>query len=202
VIDNYEGAGEELDAINHPDNAAAGMRKIRFGREIYIERDDFMENPPKKFFRLSPGTEVRLRYAYFITCREVIKDAAGNVTELRCTYDPTTKGGNAPDGRKVKATIHWVSAAESIPAEVRLYNPLFTKPEPDVANFAAELNPNSLEVLSEVRIEPALVADNSTEPVQFERQGYFTRDKDSAPGKPVFNRTVGLRDSYAKIADK
>jgi glutaminyl-tRNA synthetase len=202
VIDNYEGAGEELDAINHPDNAAAGMRKIRFGREIYIERDDFMENPPKKFFRLSPGAEVRLRYAYFITCREVIKDAAGNVTELRCTYDPTTKGGNAPDGRKVKATIHWVSAAESIPAEVRLYNPLFTKPEPDVANFAAELNPNSLEVLSEARIEPALAGDNSTEPVQFERQGYFTRDKDSAPGKPVFNRTVGLRDSYAKIADK
>jgi glutaminyl-tRNA synthetase len=202
VIDNYEGAGEELDAINHPDNAAAGMRKIRFGREIYIERDDFMENPPKKFFRLSPGTEVRLRYAYFITCREVIKDAAGNVTELRCTYDPATKGGNAPDGRKVKATIHWVSAAESIPAEVRLYNPLFTKPEPDVANFAAELNPNSLAVLSEARIEPALAGDNSTEPVQFERQGYFTRDKDSAPGKPVFNRTVGLRDSYAKIADK
>ena len=160
--------------------------------------DDFMENPPKKFFRLSPGTEVRLRYAYFITCREVVKDAAGNITELRCTYDPATRGGNAPDGRKVKATIHWVSAADSVPAEVRLYNPLFTKPEPDVANFASDLNPNSLEVLSDARVEPALAADNSPAPVQFERLGYFARDKDSAPGKPVFNRTVGLRDSYAK----
>ena len=135
VIENYEGPGEELDAVNHPDDPGAGTRRIRFGREIFIERDDFMENPPKKFFRLSPGTEVRLRYAYFITCREVVKNAAGEVTELRCTYDPATRGGNAPDGRKVKATIHWVSAADSVPAEVRLYNPLFTKPEPDVGEL-------------------------------------------------------------------
>jgi len=202
VIENYEGPGEELEAINHPDDPAAGTRQIKFGREIYIEQDDFMENPPKKFFRLSPGTEVRLRYAYFVTCKSVIKDAAGNVTELRCTYDPATRGGNAPDGRKVKATIHWVSAEHSVPAEVRLYNPLFTKPEPDVANFAAELNPNSLEVLNGARLEPALIADNSPEAVQFERQGYFTRDKDSAPGKPVFNRTVGLRDTFAKEVAK
>src|SRR3954462_1453257 len=199
VIENYpEGESEELDAVNHPDDPAAGTRKIKFGRELFVERDDFMENPPKKFFRLSPGNEVRLRYAYFIKCREVVKDAAGNVTELRCTYDPATRGGNAPDGRKVKATIHWVSAAHSVAAEVRLYSPLFTKPEPDVANFADDLNPNSLEVLTDARIEPVLAADNSTAPVQFERLGYFARDKESAPGKPVFNRTVGLRDSYAK----
>src|SRR6185503_1028870 len=137
VIENYpEGKVEELDASNHPDNPGAGTRKIKFSRELFIEQDDFMENPPKKFFRLSPGTEVRLRYAYFITCREVVKDASGNVVELRCTYDPATRGGNAPDGRKVKATIHWVSAKDSVPAEVRLYNPLFKSPEPDVANFA------------------------------------------------------------------
>jgi glutaminyl-tRNA synthetase len=200
VIENYDGTGEELDAVNHPDDAGAGTRRVRFGRELFIEQDDFMENPPKKFFRLSPGTEVRLRYAYFITCREVTKDASGNVTELRCTYDPATRGGNAPDGRKVKATIHWVSAADSVPAEVRLYNPLFSKPQPDVANFARDLDPNSLEVLTDARVEPALVQGNSPEPVQFERLGYFAPDKDSAPGKPVFNRTVGLRDSYAKVA--
>jgi glutaminyl-tRNA synthetase len=198
VIENYDGPGEDLDAVNHPDDPAAGTRRVRFGREIFIERDDFMEDPPKKFFRLSPGTEVRLRYAYFITCREVVKNAAGEVIELRCTYDPATRGGNAPDGRKVKATIHWVSAAHSVPAEVRLYNPLFTKPEPDAANFAYDLNPDSLDVLSDPRVEPALVAGNSPEPVQFERQGYFTRDPDSKPGRLVFNRTVGLRDSYAK----
>jgi glutaminyl-tRNA synthetase len=201
VIENYpEGQSEELEAVNHPEEATAGTRRIPFGRELYIERDDFMENPPKKFFRLSPGTEVRLRYAYFITCREVVKDGAGNITELRCTYDPATRGGNAPDGRKVKATIHWVSAADSVAAEVRLYNPLFAKPEPDVANFANDLNPASLEVITDARLEPALAADNSPVPVQFERLGYFARDKDSAPGKPVFNRTVGLRDSYAKAA--
>src|SRR6476659_5886614 len=200
VIENYEGLGEELEAVNHPDDPAAGMRRVKFGREIFVEQDDFMENPPKKFFRLSPGAEVRLRYAYFITCREVRKDAGGNITELRCTYDPATRGGNAPDGRQVKATIHWVSAADSVPAEVRLYNPLFTKPEPDVANFATDLNPASLEVLTDARLEPALAADNSPAPVQFERLGYFARDKDSALGKPVFNRTVGLRDSYAKAA--
>jgi glutaminyl-tRNA synthetase len=198
VIENYpEGQTEELEAVNHPDNPDAGVRKIKFGREIFIEQEDFMENPPKKFFRLSPGTEVRLRYAYFITCRDVVKNAAGEVVELRCSYDPATKGGNAPDGRKVKATMHWVGA-DAVTAEVRLYNPLFTSPEPDAANFAAEINPNSLEVISDAKLEPALVADNSADAVQFERQGYFCRDKDSAPGKPVFNRTVGLRDTFAK----
>ena len=143
VIENYpEGQSEELDAVNHPDNPEAGSRKIKFGRELYIERDDFMENPPKKFFRLSPGMEVRLRYAYFITCREAVKNAAGEVIELRCTYDPATRGGNAPDGRKVKATMHWVSAEHSRPAEVRIYNPLFTKPDPSGGEgFAADLNP-------------------------------------------------------------
>ena len=200
VIENYpESQGEELEAVNHPDDPAAGTRRIRFGPEIFIEQDDIMENPPKKFFRLSPGAEVRLRYAYFITCREAVKDAAGNVVELRCTYDPATKGGNAPDGRKVKATIHWVSAKDSVPAEVRLYNPLFTKPEPDVSNFVNDLNPNSLEVLAEARVEPSLVQGNSPEPVQFERQGYFCLDPDSQPGRPIFNRTVGLRDTWAKI---
>jgi glutaminyl-tRNA synthetase len=201
VIENYpEGQSEELEAINHPDDPAAGTRKIRFGRELYIDRDDFMESPPKKFFRLSPGAEVRLRYAYFITCREAVKDATGAVTELRCTYDPATRGGNAPDGRKVKATIHWVSAAHSTPAEVRLYNSLFSKPDPTGGDgFAADLNPKSLEVLSEARLEPALVSgSNSPEPVQFERQGYFVRDLDSTAGRPVFNRTVGLRDTFAK----
>jgi len=200
VIENYpQGQVEELDAVNHPDDASAGVRKIRFGGEIYIEQDDFMENPPKKFFRLSPGAEVRLRYAYFITCREVIKKANGEVSELRCTYDPTTKGGNAPDGRKVKATIHWVSAAHSVPAEVRLYNPLFTKPDPTGGeNFTADLNPNSLEVLSGSRLEPALADAKLGEPVQFERQGYFCLDPDSKPGKPVFSRTIGLRDTWAK----
>lgn len=201
VIENYpEGPGEELDAVNHPDNPDAGSRKIRFGREIYIERDDFMEVPPRKFFRLSPGMEVRLRYAYFITCREAVKNAAGEVTELRCTYDPATRGGNAPDGRKVKATIHWVSATASKPAEVRIYNPLFTKPDPTGGEgFTADLNPQSLEVLSDARVEPALAAgSNSAEPVQFERQGYFVHDPDSKPDRPVFNRTVGLRDTFAK----
>ena len=200
VIENYpEGQVEELDAVNHPDDPAAGARKIKFGRELYIERDDFMENPPKKFFRLSPGAEVRLRYAYFITCREVKKNAAGEVVELRCTYDPATKGGNAPDGRKVKATMHWVSVADSIAAEVRLYNPLFTKPDPSGGeNFAADLNPNSLEVLTGARLEPALAGAKPEVPVQFERQGYFCLDPDAQPGKPVFNRTVGLRDTWAK----
>jgi len=200
VIENYEGPGEELDAVNHPDDADAGSRKIAFGRELFIERDDFMENPPKKFFRLSPGSEVRLRYAYFITCREVLKDANGEVTELRCTYDPATRGGNAPDGRKVKATIHWVSAAHSKRAEVRVYNPLFSKPDPKGGeDFAADLNPNSLEVIADARTEPALASgQNSADPVQFERQGYFILDPDSTADRPVFNRTVGLRDTFAK----
>jgi glutaminyl-tRNA synthetase len=200
VIENYDGPGEELDAVNHPDNPEAGSRKIKFGRELYIERDDFMENPPKKFFRLSPGIEVRLRYAYFITCRETVKNAAGEVVELRCTYDPATRGGNAPDGRKVKATIHWVSAKDAKPAEVRIYNPLFTKPDPTGGEgFTADLNPQSLEVLGDARVEPELAAaSNSAEPVQFERQGYFVRDPDSTPDRLVFNRTVGLRDTFAK----
>jgi glutaminyl-tRNA synthetase len=200
VIENYpEGEVEELEAINHPDNAAAGTRTVRFSRELYVERDDFMENPPKKFFRLSPGREVRLRYAYLITCREAVKDANGEVVELRCTYDPATRGGNAPDGRKVQGTIHWVGAADAVTAEVRLYNQLFAKPDPDVSNFAAELNPNSLEVLTDAKVEPALAAGNTPDAVQFERMGYFARDKDSAPGRPVFNRTVGLRDTWGKV---
>lgn len=203
VIENYpEGQSEELEAVNHPDDPAAGTRTITFGRELYIERDDFMENPPKKFFRLSPGKEVRLRYAYFVTCREVVKDASGEVIELRCTYDPETRGGNAPDGRKVKATMHWLSAAQSVPAEIRVYNPLFNNPAPDAANFVADLNPDSLEVLRDARIEPALATANSDDVVQFERQGYFVRDRDSTPEKPVFNRTIGLRDSFAKETTK
>ncbi len=199
VIENYpEGESEEIEAVNHPDDPAAGTRRIGFGRELYIERDDFMENPPKKFFRLSPGTEVRLRYAYFIKCTDVIKNAAGEVVELRCTYDPATRGGNAPDGRKVKATMHWLPAAQSIAAEIRIYNQLFSKPVPDAANFAADLNPQSLEVLKDARIEPAIAQANSNDVMQFERQGYFVRDPDSTPDRPVFNRTIGLRDTFAK----
>ncbi|MPZ58754.1 MAG: glutamine--tRNA ligase/YqeY domain fusion protein [Rhizobiales bacterium] len=199
VIENYQGLGEELDAINHPDDPSAGTRRIRFGRELYVERDDFMENPPKKFFRLSPGKEVRLRYAYFITCREVVKDAAGETIELRCTYDPATKGGNAPDRRKVQATLHWVSAADAVPAEVRLFNQLFMSEVPNAGNFTADLDPNSLEVLPGAMVEPSLAGTNAVDAVQFERQGYFYRDPDSAPGKLVFNRTVGLRDTWAKV---
>jgi glutaminyl-tRNA synthetase len=199
VIENYpEGQIEEIEAINHPDDPAAGTRRVAFGRELYIERDDFMENPPKKFFRLSPGMEVRLRYAYFIKCRDVIKNAAGEVTELRCTYDPATKGGNAPDGRKVKATMHWLSAAQSTPAEIRIYNQLFSNPTPDAADFATDLNPQSLEILPDARVERAVAQDTSPEPVQFERQGYFVRDKDSTLDQLVFNRTIGLRDTFAK----
>jgi glutaminyl-tRNA synthetase len=201
VIENYpEGQLEELEAVNHPDDPGAGTRRIRFGRELYVERDDFMESPPKKFYRLSPGREVRLRYAYFVTCREVVKNAAGEVVELRCTYDPQTRGGNAPDGRKVQATLHWVAAADAVPAEIRLYNPLFARPDPNAADFAVDLNPNSLEVLADCKLEPALAAANSEDPVQFERQGYFCRDPDSAPGRLVFNRTVGLRDTWAKVS--
>jgi glutaminyl-tRNA synthetase len=199
VIENYpEGQIEELEAVNHPEDPAAGTRRIAFGRELYIEQDDFMENPPKKFFRLSPGMEVRLRYAYFITCKEVIKNAAGEVIELRCTYDPATRGGNAPDGRKVKATMHWLSAAKSLPAEIRVYNQLFQNPTPNAADFAADLNPESLEILSDARIEPAIAEAKVSDAMQFERQGYFTRDRDSTPDRPVFNRTIGLRDTFAK----
>jgi glutaminyl-tRNA synthetase len=202
VIENYpEGKVEELEAVNNPEDPAAGTRLIRFGRELWVERDDFMENPPKKFFRLSPGKEVRLRYAYFVTCREVVKNAAGEVVELRCTYDPATRGGNTPpDGRKVQATLHWVSAADAMTAEVRLYNQLFTRADPDAANFAADLNPSSLEVLADAKMEPAAAGDNAHDPVQFERVGYFCRDADAKPGRPVFNRTVGLRDTWAKVS--
>ena len=177
----------------------AGTRRIKFGREIFVEQEDFMENPPKKFFRLSPGAEVRLRYAYFITCREVVKNAGGEVIELRCTYDPATRGGNAPDGRKVQATIHWVEATRALPVEVRLYNLLFTKPDPGAGgDVFADLNPNSFEVLTGAKAEPSLAAAGPENAVQFERQGYFTLDRDSTPEGLVFNRTVGLRDSYAK----
>jgi glutaminyl-tRNA synthetase len=201
TIENYpEGQTEELEAVNHPDDPAAGTRKIRFGRELYVEQEDFMENPPKKFFRLSPGREVRLRYAYFITCREVIKDGAGTVTELRCTYDPATRGGNAPDGRKVQATLHWVAAADAMSADVRLYNPLFTRPDPNAGDFTADLNPNSLDVLTDCKLEPALSTATLGEPVQFERQGYFCLDQDSTAARAVFNRTVGLRDTWAKVS--
>ena len=204
VIENYpEGETEQLEAVNNPSDPAAGSRPVTFGREIYVERDDFMEDPPKKFFRLSPGREVRLRYAYFVTCREVVKDTDGEVVELRCTYDPETRGGNTPpDGRKVKATLHWVSAEDSVPAEVRLFEPLFTDPEPEAGTVATSLNPESRQVLQGCRLEPAIVAANSDEPVQFERLGYFIRDPDSTADKPVFNRTVGLRDSWAKAAGK
>jgi glutaminyl-tRNA synthetase len=201
VIENYpDGRFEEIEAVNHPDNPGAGTRRLRFGRELYVERDDFMENPPKKFYRLSPGREVRLRYAFFVTCREVVKNLAGEVVELRCSYDPGTRGGSAPDGRKVQATLHWVSAADAVTAEVRLYNQLFTRPDPNPSDLAAGLNPDSLEVLKDCRLEPALAATNSADPVQFERQGYFCRDPDSTPGHLVFDRTVGLRDTWAKMS--
>jgi glutaminyl-tRNA synthetase len=201
VIENYpRGATEELEAINNPEDPASGTRRITFGRELYVERDDFMEDPPKNFYRLSPGREVRLRYAYFVTCRESVKNAAGEIVELICTYDPATRGGNALDGRKVRATLHWVSAEHAVPAEMRLYNPLFSRPEPGVdGDFIADLNPNSLETLTEGRVEPTLATAMPGEAVQFERQGYFCPDLDSAPNRLVFNRTIGLRDSWAKI---
>jgi len=201
VLQNYPaGKTEELDAVNHPDDPSAGTRRIPFGRELYIERDDFMESPPNRYHRLAPGREVRLRYAYFVTCREVVKDAAGEVVELRCTYDPTTRGGNAPDGRKVRGTIHWVSAEHALPVEIRLYNPLFTRPDPGAeGDVMADLNPNSLESLPGGLVEPALAGASAGEAVQFERQGYFCLDPVSEPPRRlVFNRTVGLRDSWAK----
>jgi glutaminyl-tRNA synthetase len=203
VIENYpEGRSEEVEALNHPEDPSAGTRRVPFSRELFIERDDFMENPPKKFFRLAPGREVRLRYAYFITCREVVKDASGEVAELRCTYDPATRGGNAPDGRKVQATLHWVSAQHSAAAEVRLYNPLFARPDPNAGDFAADINPNSLEVIADARVEPALAGRNPGDAVQFERQGYFCVDEESTAERPVYNRTVGLRDTWAKTSAK
>ena len=204
IIDNYpQDKLEQLDAINNPEDPHAGTRKVPFSRELYIEQDDFMENPPSKFFRLAPGREVRLRYAYFITCREVTKDKTGKVIELHCTYDPATRGGDAPDGRKVKATLHWVSAAHSLPAEVRLYDHLFTKPDPDDVeegkDFKSSLDPNSLQTLTSCRVEPSLKAAKPQSRYQFERLGYFCVDPDSADGKLVFNRTVSLVDTWAKI---
>ena len=200
LIDNYPvGPGEELLAVNNPEDATAGTRRVQFGRELYVELDDFMEYPPAKFYRLSPGREVRLRYAYFVTCREVVKNAAGEVVELICTYDPATRGGNAPDGRRVQATLHWVAAAHAQSAEIRLHNPLFKRAEPDTSgDFIAELNPMSLETLTASKVEPALALATPGEPVQFERQGYFCLDPLSAPDHLIFNRTVGLRDSWTK----
>jgi glutaminyl-tRNA synthetase len=206
IIDNYpKGQVEELDAINNPEDPAMGTRKIPFSRELYIEQDDFMEDPPKKFFRLGPGREVRLRYAYFITCVDVVKDpGTGEVIELHCTYDPQTRGGDAPDGRKVKGTLHWVSASHAVPAEVRLYEHLFLKENPNEVeegkDFTDYINPNSMKKLKNCMVEPGLAASGPGDRVQFERLGYFCVDaKDSKEGSLVFNRTVTLRDTWAKI---
>jgi glutaminyl-tRNA synthetase len=207
VLTNYpEGQVEEVDVINNPEDASAGTRKVPFSRVLYIERDDFMENPPKKFFRLSPRNEVRLRCAYFITCTEVVKDAHGETVELRATYDPATRGGDSPDGRRVKATMHWVSAAHAVPVEVRLYDRLFSVEDPENVpegkTFLDYLNPHSLEVLPGAQAEPALAAATPGTRVQFERLGYFCVDTDSRPGSLVFNRTVSLRDAWARLAQK
>jgi glutaminyl-tRNA synthetase len=204
VIDNYpDGQVEELDAINNPEDPSAGTRKVPFSRVLYIEQDDFREQPPKGYFRLSPGREVRLRYAYFVTCTSVVKNAAGEVVEVHCTYDPASRGGNSPDGRKVKSTVHWVSAAHAIDAEVRLYDKLFTKPDPNQVeegqDFTANLNPNSLETVNGAKLEPSLAGAAAGARYQFERLGYFCVDPDTAPGKPVFNRTVALKDTWAKV---
>ncbi|MEK7993460.1 MAG: glutamine--tRNA ligase, partial [Planctomycetota bacterium] len=204
VIDNYpQGRLEELDAVNNPEDPGAGTRKVPFSRELYIEQEDFMEEPPKKFFRLAPGREVRLRYAYFVTCTSVIKNADGQVVELHCTYDPATRGGDAPDGRKVKSTLHWVCAERALEAEVRLYDHLFTKENPDDVpegmDFKSNLNPNSLEVLTSCRVEPSLAAAKPLGRFQFERIGYFCADKDSTKDKLIFNRTATLKDPWAKI---
>src|SRR4051794_11422238 len=205
VIENYpEGNAEEVDVVNNPEDASAGTRKVPFSRVLYIERDDFREDPPKKFFRLAPGREVRLRCAYFITCTGVIKDpATGEIAELRCTYDPATRGGDAVDGRKVKATLHWVSAAHAVDAEVRLYDRLFTAEEPGASgDYRTDLNPASLEVVRDAKIEPSLRSAPVGARVQFERIGYFCVDRDSTPSRPVFNRTVTLKDSWAKIESR
>jgi glutaminyl-tRNA synthetase len=204
TIENYpDGKVEYLEAVNNPEDASAGTRQIPFSREIYIELDDFMEEPPKKFYRLAPGREVRLRYAYFITCRKVIKDSTGNIVELRCTYDPATRGGDSPDGRKVKSTLHWVCAKNAVDAEARLYENLFTKESPDEAqesqDFTAFINPNSIKVLNGCKIEPYLKDAKPLSRWQFERLGYFCVDPDSKDGKLIFNRTATLRDEWAKI---
>jgi glutaminyl-tRNA synthetase len=204
VIENYpEGASEELEAVNNPEDPGAGSRLVPFARELFIEAADFMEDPPPKFYRLAPGREVRLRYAYLITCREVVKDAAGEIVELRCSYDPATRGGDAPDGRKVKATLHWVSATHAVSAEVRLYEPLFTRPDPGAErDWVEDLNPASLRVVNEARVEPSVAELAVGERLQLERLGYFCLDPDSRPGRPVLNRTVTLRDTWAKVRDR
>src|SRR5690348_5985666 len=207
VIDNYpEDQVEQMEAINNPEDASAGTRKVPFSKVLYIEQEDFREEPPKGYYRLSPGREVRLRYGYFITCTGVVKNERGEVVEVHCTYDPATRGGNAPDGRKVKATIHWVSAAHALDAEVRLYDKLFTKPNPNQAeegqDFTANLNPNSLDVLRGCKLEPSLATAAVGSRYQFERLGYFCVDPDSDPGKLVFNRTVALKDTWAKVAGR
>jgi glutaminyl-tRNA synthetase len=204
VIENYpEGQVEELDAVNNPEDPSAGTRKVPFSRELWIEREDFMEDPPKKFYRLAPGREVRLRYAYFVTCREVVKNAAGEVVELRCTYDSATRGGDAPDGRRPKATLHWLSAAHAAPAEARLYEHLFTRPDPGAeGDLLADINPESEDVLPGCLVEPSLAAAPVGETVQFERLGYFCPDPDSRPGRLVFNRTLTLKDTWVRIQTK
>jgi glutaminyl-tRNA synthetase len=200
VIEDYpEGQVEEMEAVNNPEDPSAGTRKVPFTRELWIERDDFMEEPPPKFFRLAPGREVRLRSAYFITCREVVKAPSGEVVELRCTYDPATRGGDSPDGRRPKATLHWVSAAHAVPAEVRLYEPLFGRPDPADGDLLADLSPDSEVVLQGALVEPSLLEVPAGETVQFERLGYFCPDPDSRPGHPVFNRTLTLKDAWAKV---
>ncbi|GAB4466657.1 MAG: glutamine--tRNA ligase/YqeY domain fusion protein [Anaerolineales bacterium] len=203
VIDNFpEGVTEEMEAVNNPEDPTAGTRKVPFSKVLYIEQDDFRETPPPKYYRLYPGNEVRLRYAYLVKCTHVVKDEAGNVTEVHCTYDPATRGGDAPDGRKVKSTIHWVSAEHALQAEVRLYDQLFTVEKPDDAEIEDIINPNSLEVIENAFVEPALGEAKPGESLQFERTGYFCLDPDSRPDKPVFNRTVTLKDSWAKVEKK
>ncbi len=204
VIENYpEDVTEELEAVNNPENAAAGSRLVPFARELFIEADDFMEDPPKKFFRLAPGREVRLRYAYFITCREVVKDSNGMIAELRCTYDPATRGGDSPDGRKVKSTLHWVSASHAVSAEVRLYDHLFNRPDPGAdGDFLSDLNPQSLAVVDNAKVEPSVAEFAAGARFQLERLGYFCFDPDSTAGRPIVNRTVTLRDTWAKVKEK
>jgi glutaminyl-tRNA synthetase len=201
VITNYPPDDvEELDAVNNPEDTAAGTRKVPFGRELWIERDDFMEDPPRKFFRLAPGREVRLRYAYFITCDEVVKDEAGEIVELRCSYDPATRGGDAPDGRRPKATLHWVSTRHAVPAEVRLYEALFLRPDPGAqGDLLDDLNPASESILPDCWLEPAAAETPVGETVQFERLGYFCVDPDTRQGRLVYDRTVTLKDTWARL---
>jgi glutaminyl-tRNA synthetase len=203
VIDNYpEGQTEELEAINNPEDPNAGTRQVKFSKVIYIEQDDFRETPPPKYYRLFPGNEVRLRYAYFVKCTHVVKNDKGEVIEVHAIYDPSTHGGDSPDGRKVKSTIHWVSAEHAIPAEVRLYNQLFTVERPDDGELEGIINPKSLEVLENAYVEPALAEAKAGDKIQFERTGYFCIDADSTPAKPVFNLTVNLKDTWTKLEKK